>query len=29
MLEIATLAALWGDDHSYSITVRQRIEDLK
>lgn len=26
---LAALANLWGDDHSYGIAVRQRIEDLK
>ena len=24
-----TLADLWGDDHSYGIATKQRIEDLK
>ena len=26
---LTTLAELWGDDHSYGIAVKQRIEDLK
>lgn len=26
---LTTLADLWGDDHSYGIAVKQRIEDLK
>jgi len=26
---LTTLAELWGDDHSYGIAVKQRVEDLK
>jgi glutathione-regulated potassium-efflux system ancillary protein KefC len=26
---LTTLANLWGDDHSYGVAVKQRIEDLK
>jgi glutathione-regulated potassium-efflux system ancillary protein KefC/glutathione-regulated potassium-efflux system protein KefB len=26
---LIVLAELWGDDHSYGIAVKQRIEDLK
>ncbi|XQW84749.1 monovalent cation:proton antiporter-2 (CPA2) family protein [Thalassotalea piscium] len=26
---LVTLANLWGDDHSYGIAIRQRIDDLK
>lgn len=26
---LTALAELWGDDHSYGVAVKQRVEDLK